>query len=1392
MGDTGRVEIFPVPIGAYAHHPILDVNTEVGEIGSLLSEYGGTVVPWDVHMAERGHAAVYDRIDTWAVAETGDSVLYWVGHGASVHGQAALAHAHSPELIDLDGITPRHLAYRITTREHHNPESWSIVVIDACRSARFVELLNSEVDSMSGPRRLLLVGSSGVGSTRLGEFRQALRGALRDTFGAERDIGLWRLGEELKARLPEHSAVLPKNIVGRALRRRVPLPTRTTLDMATAVQAALGRLSNDERQHYLAKARGGELGELAWYFEGRTKEHEAVASWLRTATNGMLVITGRAGSGKSALLGSLLMHSRPELRDVFVSAGLIDRLDTPEQPPDNAFTAAIHLTGLSTTDLLQRIAADLDLRRPDPTAPVTTQLNAVIDSLRRRAELTTIMVDGLDEAVDPLTIARAVLDPIAELPGVRVVVGTRRATTEGPDEPDPDDHNLIKALRVDAGGVIPVDRDAEAIRRYIAKRLTAAGLGTSSFAIDAAADLLSATGGEFLFARLAVHELIADPDLLTSGRIGDLVDLGRTTHRGLFERAVRRMGVRDPAYQRLIMALAYAQGRGLPLHGGVWSMIASTSLDQPVTNNRISALLTDAAPYLTVDLDNSLTVYRLAHRTFIEHFTRDPGVDEERHRAITHALVTRAEQAVFHGTDLSPYITRYLSGHAGAGGQMAWQHLADHPHVLDVLDPTTVTADAMRTAFGRFALPPAIAGTIGAAHHLVAARPADRAGLRQLAAARQTTARQSVASRGPAQPHAVAGWTVDWARLARQPTHRTLTGHVGPVLAVTTFARPSGSLLVSCGADHTVRIWDPTTGTAVGTPLIGHTGAVRAVVAFEGPDGQAVLATGGDDKLVRIWQLEGARATSRSLKGHTDSVWAMTTFPWPDGRLMLATAGGDASVRIWDPMSGIQVGRPLAGHTKPVWAIITLPGPAGETLLATASGDATVRIWDPVSGREFRRPLVGHTKPVWALATFPDPDSRNVLLTGSDEGLVRVWDPLAGTEIRSPLTEHSDWVWALATFPGADGQPLVATGSDNHTVRLWDPLTGAEAGSPLSGHTDWIWAVAPFHGPDERILLATCGQDSTVRIWDPPTDTTPNTDQTQQVDVTSVVALPCPDGRSLVATGGSGGVRLWDPDADIELVSDVLRQVSSVRAVAAVPGPNGETLIATANGESVVRVWDPESHGEVGEPLVGHSGPVLTITTFRDGRLLLATGGEDTTIRIWDPVSRTQIGPPLRGHTGPVHAITALACAPLQLLSLATNRKLRTWNVTIGAGEEIEVPRTIDFSMSTTVVHGLPPLMAGVRGTTVEVWHDTGGPCTRSFPTGHTGAIRALAVVPGRPLRLVTAGHDETIRIWDVSGQRVGMISLDTNVLSIAVLSERKLAVGLRDGVVTLTVEDWH
>lgn len=1423
--ETG-VEIFPVAIGHYDHHENLDVEAEAAEVAKLLAPFGGAAVPWDVPAERRDAVEVGRRLRRWydAPSAEGDgdgedreppegTVLHWVGHGAGSRSEPVLLDARSPDPVVTEGLTPGQLATAIRSRRANadHGDGWIIVVVDACRSAQFVSVLAANLQLGADTPRVLLIGTSAEGTTRLGRFSRALRNLLEVAYGGRAEIRLWELAGELNETYLPGCNVQGFGLADAALRRRVPLPRGLSgpMDMMAELKAVLAELDDVEREHFLGKGRGAEGSEPAWYFTGRRRELAEIAGWLRDRDRGMLVVTGGPGAGKSALLGCLLAQSRPRLRAVLDAHGLLAAAPEAERPPDGSITAGLLLAGMGPAEAVEAVASACGLGEP-PDHGSPARLAAWLTG-RARASATpiTLLVDGLDEATEPLFVADRVLRGLAAVPGVRVIVGTRRGTGEeiGAEiGAGAGRHDILDALRGqggdgDAGGtsVVEVTRDPEALRTYVEGRLGAAaergeiGEPPGSPALVDTAMQVALRGREFLFARLAVRELLARPELITDAEGRDRLLAG--DHQRLFASAVERLAAEDEANARLLEALAYARGRGLPYSGGVWEAVARAlpgGAERPApTTDQVEAFLRLAAPYVTQDVVGGETVYRLAHRTFQEYFAPSP----EGHRLIVAAL---AELVAERGAGPPRgYLARHLSGHAVAAGMAGWRELARRPDVLDVLDARALGGDAVRGAFGRPDVPDEIVAIVGARDRLVRAGPADRRGIREIALARYTGASEFPRTRG-------AGWSVHAAWMSPRQSHAVFERRADrPLHAIAPFRRPDGRvLLAAAGEDGAVRTWDPETGERV-RRWPGHGRTVRALAAVPAaggrPGGRALLASAGDDGAVRFWDPLRGRRAGPPLRPRQGAVRALAAVPRDDAGVLLATGGDDGTVRLWDPFTREPAGGPLPVHDRWVMGMAVFAGQDGRTLLATAGRDKTVRVVDPASG-EVVSVMTGHADWVLAVAAFPGPGGRTLLASGGADRTVRIWDPVEGTEVREPFDGHAGWVRDLAPFTGPDGRALLGSVGDDRLLRIWNPLTGEEIrAQPWSGHTGEVHAVCAFPGQDAGTLLATASADRSVRLWDPMAKAIALDRTARHAGAVNAVVPYHHDGRPRLATvGADRSIGLWDPVRGVPLDRFTGYRGGhrrSIRAVAAFKEP-GRTwnLLATGGYDGVIRIWDPVNRSQVSPPLAGHRGKVLGLAVFPGPkrRALLASVGTDRVVRLWDPVAHTTFGAALEGHDRAITCVATLQGKGGVLLATGGNdRCVRLWDPLrhAEAGGPFRQPGPV-LALAAVAVDDRRLLAAGGKHRSIRILDIATGERCGPDLRGHTSAVSALAchVRADGEVLLFSGSWDRSIRVWDVAEHRLrAVIPVGVAVMGLCV-TEGRLVVAGAEGVVILTL----
>ena len=1092
-------------------------------------------------------------------------------------------------------------------------------------------------------------------------------------------------------------------------------------------------------------------------FVGRDRALSELAAWLNLSSDAVdplpRIVTGQAGSGKSAVLGLLAALADPDRRPAVPVAARSTVL-----PSEGVIDEVIYAEGLKTYEVLARIAAAAGVH-----ADTAKDLLARLTS--RAVRPLTVLIDALDEAADPEHLVTDLLRPLAEhAPGqLRLLLGTRdhlmRADLLGPR-----DGTAYVEIDLDSAEFADPSALGAHVRSILLSGQPGQGatqtppvfLDTSNDIVDAATEAIKqAAGTSFLVARIVAITQAASTQLPNPYDPLWVQDLPGLAGEAMEKDLRQRLGDQAGLAEALLLPLAYAKGSGLP-HEDIWPKLAAAlSPEAKCTPEHLIWLRRVAGSYIVETSEAGYSAYRLYHQSMVEYLCigRNRQADE---RVITEALSSHVDRQAGGRPDwprAHPYIQAHLATHSAAGEMLgALLHdgeyllAADRRILLAALDTLYDSPDTDTRA--------AVHAYWQADPYLCSCSELERRSYLGLAA-HMVGATQLGASLAAANPHGAPPprWLAKWASWRQETPHRKLTGHSNLVRGVAAVPLPGGRTLLASGSDDgTVRLWDPATGDPAGDPLTGHSGVrlkalavaasqtmrarlasfagaraarrpnavallsggVNAVAAVPLPGRRTLLASGGDDGTVRLWNPATGDPVGDPLTGHSGGVNAVAAVPLPGGRTLLASGGDDGTVRLWDPATGDPVGDPLTGHTGGVRAVAALPG--GRMLLASGGGDGTVRLWDPATGDPVGDPLTGHTGGVNAVAAVPLPGGRTLLASGGDDGTVRLWDPATGDLAENADTGHAGGrVNAVAAVALPGGRMLLASGGDDGTVRLWDPATGDPVGHPLTGHTGGVNAVAAVALPGGRTLLASGGDDGTVRLWDPATgDLAENADTGHAGGrVNAVAAVALPGGRMLLASGGDDGtVRLWDSATGDPVGHPLTGHTGGVRAVAAVPLPGGRTLLASGGDDGTVRLWDPATGDTVGDPLTGHTDWVraLAAVALPGGRMLLASGGDDGTVRLWDSATGDPVGHPLTGHTGGVRAVAA---------------------VPLPGG------RTL--------------LASGGGDGTVRLWDPATGDPVGTPLTGHTSWVRALAAValPGGRTMLASGGGDGEVRLWD-------------------------------------------
>ncbi|MGH3933617.1 MAG: AAA family ATPase [Pseudonocardiaceae bacterium] len=697
MGRPGR--FVGVGIDVYdSHEPLEHAVAEVRAVAELLrGEFAGEP------LLDPDHAQVLNYLETLSgCPDTGPLVLLWCGHGVCSGSMLRLAARDAGREINAAEVI------------YHCVKSGAnqlLFIVDTCQADTGVgaatavaSALLKEVppDAEHVWFGILASCSEGDIGARDGVFGEALLRLLRH--GPR--------SPDMQRRWSKHNRLIRGDDLGQAL-----LEDWTDEDQRPDFLrrgSAWYMLPNplwDEGapeevvEHLLLAARGGDSADHRSWFTGREAEVNQVVSWVAAGAPGVRVVTGSAGTGKSAIVGRVVSLSNPAERGRLEQGGA---RWAHADPGVQSVTAHVHARALTADRMAELL--DGQLVRSGVLAPgdgdrrnAAELVGALQRAVQGGARPPVLVIDGLDEARGEMfTIAADLLVRLA--PYTSLVVSTRPATRAEPAT------SLIEALQADAVLDLddPVYRESGrvALRGYVVARLSGVAVEMDATAV---ADRLLGESSQiedrpFLLARVVTDQLRAAPiDTSTPNWEQYLahsiesafdVDLARIAPPGMGLPPGTSPG---GLARTMLTALTWAFGAGFPEEE--WIAVASRLVGVGLGRDHVSWVLDGLGRYVVQGGEGGIAVYRVAHQSLADHLRPSYRRTGERPfdpaaEAVWAALAARyaALMTSGHPAVAPTYLWRYAYRHAaavGVGGLPALRELAS---AADELQPDIALA----------------------------------------------------------------------------------------------------------------------------------------------------------------------------------------------------------------------------------------------------------------------------------------------------------------------------------------------------------------------------------------------------------------------------------------------------------------------------------------------------------------------------------------------------------------------------------------------------------------------------------------------------------------------------------------------------------------------------
>eukprot|EP00055_Hartaetosiga_balthica_P009503 m.37989 g.37989 ORF g.37989 m.37989 type:complete len:567 (-) comp6771_c0_seq3:2117-3817(-) len=319
----------------------------------------------------------------------------------------------------------------------------------------------------------------------------------------------------------------------------------------------------------------------------------------------------------------------------------------------------------------------------------------------------------------------------------------------------------------------------------------------------------------------------------------------------------------------------------------------------------------------------------------------------------------------------------------------------------------------------------------------------------------------------PPQTEGVTYKTPEQCYLPKKCIH-TWTGHKNGVTAIRFFPN-SAHLLLSCGNDKKIKLWEFYGKRRLIRTYEGHSEAVRDI-AFNLDGSQFVSC--GYDRYARLWNTESGECLRRFT--NQSVIYCVKFHPAPDKQNLFCAGTQNKRIMTWDTTTGDVVQE----YDRHLGAVNSISFVEGGRRMVTTSDDKSIRVWEwdiPVDIKYISDPAM-HSMPRVAL----HPQKPYMCLQSMDNKIITYTANDKFKEQRKTFRGHQVAGYACNLCFSPDGSYLVS-GDGRGYVHIWKWETSRKLES-FKAHdkacVDVQW------NPNSTSKLVTASWDGSIKLWD--------------------------------------------------------------------------------------------------------------------------------------------------------------------------------------------------------------------------------------------------------------------------------------------------------------------